>query len=85
MAKHLDAELNQQRLGQAANCNARSGFARARPLQNVARVVEVVFDGAGEVGVPRAGPGDRFALVLGAVDVFDWQRLRPVLPVLVAN
>src|SRR5207249_12281337 len=60
-----------------------SRFAGARALEDVARVVEVVFDDAGEVGVSGSRTSDRFFLVLGAVGVFNGQRFGPVLPVLV--
>ena len=51
--------MGQQGLGQGAEGHAGSGFAGAGALQDVTRVVEVVLDGAGQVGVtgPRAGYG----------------------------
>ena len=75
----------QKRLGQRADRHARRRFARAGALQDVARVVKIVLDGAGQIGVAGTRTGDRFALVLGAVDVFHGQRFGPVLPVLVAD
>ena len=76
----------EQRLGQRADGHARGGFAGAGALQNVAGVVEIVLDGAGEVGVagPRAGDG-LAACPSRAVGIFDGQRFGPVLPVLVAD
>src|SRR6266513_1645541 len=63
----------------------RPRLARARPLEDVARVLAVVLQAAGEVGVPGPGPGD-LAPPLGAPASTGGIRLRchhvlPVLPV----
>src|SRR5205085_9614590 len=48
-------------------------------------VMKIVLDGSGEVRVAGAGAGNRFALILGAVEILDGEDFSPVLPVLVAN
>jgi hypothetical protein len=85
VAQHLDAEFAQQRLGHGAHRHPRRRFAGAGALQNVARVVEIVLDGARQIGVARPRTRHRLALVLAALDVFHRQRFGPVLPVLVAD
>jgi hypothetical protein len=86
---HMSADFNrefaEQGLGQRAHRHPRRGFARTRPLENVPGVVKIVFDGAGEIGVSRPRPRERFLFVLGAFRVFHRQRVGPVLPVLVAD
>ena len=83
MAQHADAEFAQKRLRQRAHRDARRRLARAGALQNIARVVKIVLDRAGQIGVPGPGPRDRLLLVLGALDVLHRQRFGPVLPILV--
>ena len=75
----------EQCFGQRADGHARRGLARAGAFQNVAGVVEIVLDGAGQVGVAGTRARDRLVLVLGAVDILHRQRFGPVLPVLVAD
>src|SRR5256884_6878341 len=53
----LDAELFQQDLAYRAAGDSRHRFARARPLQDVARVPAVVLERAREIGVAGAGAG----------------------------
>src|SRR5437764_14735982 len=89
VAADFDPELFQQQLAHSAAGHARYGLARAGPLQDVARVLAVVLQAAGEVGVPRPGPGD-LAPPLGAPASTGGIRLRrhhvlPVLPVAVPH
>ena len=53
----LDAELAQERPRDAAGRDPGRRLARGRALQHVADVVEAVLEGAGQVGVARAGRG----------------------------
>src|SRR2546423_4794227 len=55
MRTDLDAELFQQQLADRAARHPGHRLAGARPLQDVARVLTVVFERAREIGVPRAG------------------------------
>src|SRR2546430_17679260 len=57
MRTDLDAELFQQDLAYRAAGDSRHRFARARPLQDVARVPAVVLERAREIGVAGAGAG----------------------------
>src|SRR5881409_688794 len=60
VAADFDPELFQQQLAHSAAGHARYGLARAGPLQDVARVLAVVLQAAGQVGVPwrrRSVPG----------------------------
>ena len=59
MAGDADAEAAQQLARQAAGGDARRRLARAGALEHVADVVVAVLDGAGEVGVARAGAASR--------------------------
>jgi hypothetical protein len=79
------AELVEESFGQGADGYASRRFAGAGAFENVAGFGEVVFDGAGEVGVAGARAGDGLLLVFGAIDVFDGQDASPVFPVLVYN
>ena len=72
-------------MASAPDGDARRGFAGAGALQNVAGVVEIVLDGAGEVGMAGTRAGDRLLLILSAFGIFHRKRLGPVLPVPVAN
>ena len=85
VAQHLDAEFAQQRLGQRAHGHARRRFAGAGALQNVARVMEIVLDGARQVGMAGPRPRHRLALVIGALGRFHGKRLSPVLPIPIAD
>ena len=62
MAQHADAELGQESLGQCADGDARSGFARAGAFQNIAGVMKVVFDRASQIGMSGPRARDRFLL-----------------------
>src|SRR3989440_12476798 len=55
MRTDLDAELFQQQLADRAARHPGHRLAGARPLQDVARVLAVVFERAREIGVPRGG------------------------------
>ena len=55
----LDAELAQERAGDAAGRDPGRGLARRGALEDVADVVEAVLERAGEVGVTGPDPGDR--------------------------
>src|SRR6059058_321779 len=57
MRTDFDAELFQQDLAYRAAGDSRHRFARARSLQDVARVPAVVLERAREIGVAGAGPG----------------------------
>src|SRR5437660_4094706 len=61
----LDPELLQQQLADGAAGDPRHGLPRTRPLEDVARVLTIVLQAAGQVGVPGPGPGD-LAPPLGA-------------------
>ena len=54
---HLDAEFPQELLTHCAACHARHGFSRTRALEDVARVLAIVFQRSGKIGV--AGPRPR--------------------------
>ena len=81
VAQDLDAEGAQHQLGNGAGGHACGGFARGGPLQDVAGVGEIVFEGAGEVGV--AGTRRSDGLVLGGIAGLDGELFFPVLPVAV--
>ena len=55
----LDAELAQERPGDAAGRDPRRRLARGRALEHVADVVEAVLERAGEVGMTGPDAGDR--------------------------
>src|SRR5881409_3107830 len=85
VAADFDAELFQQQLADSAAGDARYGLARAGPLQDVARVLAVVLQAAGQVGVPRPGPRD-LAPPLGPGGVgLRRHHVPPVLPVAVPH
>src|SRR3989441_6579750 len=54
----FDAKLLQQQLANRATGDPRHRLPGARPLEDVARVLAVVFQGAGQVGVSRPRPRD---------------------------
>src|SRR5436309_15598113 len=84
VAADFDPELFQQQLAHGAAGDARYGLARAGPLQDVACVLAVVLQAAGQVGVPRPGPRD-LASPLGPWGVgLGRHHIPPVLPVAVA-
>jgi len=57
VAEHGDAEFTEQSLGDSAHRDAGGGFAGTGALQDVACVMEVVLDGAGQVGVAGTRTG----------------------------
>ncbi len=79
MAQDFDTEVTEKLLDDGADGDARGGFTGAGTFEDIAGIGQVVFDGAGEVGV--AGPGARDGLVLRGIAGFDRQRFSPVLPV----
>src|SRR6266516_941891 len=88
VAADLDAELLEQQLAHGAAGDPRHSLPRARPLEDIARVLTVVLQAAGEIGVPGPGPGD-LAAPLGPPPT-GGVRLRrhhvlPVLPVAVPH
>ena len=67
MAADADAELREQSLRDGAGGHARRRLARRRALEDVARVVAIVLEDAGEIGVTGTHPRDRaFARSAGA-------------------
>ena len=82
-----DAELREQVPADGAGSDARSGLARGGALENVARVVAIVLEEAGEIGMARAHAGDpalaSLRRILGARrGVHDVQ---PVVPVTIRD
>src|SRR5437016_3687113 len=87
VAPDFDPELLQQQLADGAAGHPRHRLPRARPLQDVAGVLTVVLEAAGEIGVAWPGAGD-LAPPLGAPvgDVrFRRHHVLPVLPVAVPH
>src|SRR5437867_5774144 len=83
MGPDLDLELFQQHLADRAAGDPRHRLARACPLQDVARVLAVVLERAGEIGVPGAGTRD-LAAPLGTRRVrFGRHHVLPMLPIAV--
>ena len=82
VAQDLDAELAEKGLGERAGSDARGGLTRAGALEDIARVVKIVLERAGKVGMARTRPGKRLLFVLGALGVLYRQHFGPVLPVL---
>ena len=63
VTRDADPEAGQQLAGERSSRDTRRGFARARPLQDVAQVVHLVLHSAREVGV--SGPGARHGRAFG--------------------
>ena len=85
VAQDFDAELAEKRLGQRAGRDARGCFARRSAFENVARIVKIEFLRAGKIGVAGARRGQAALRVLGAVAIFDRQRLLPIFPVAILD
>ena len=79
MAEYFSPDDLQQQLGYRAHGDARRRFAGRRPLQHVARFRQVVFESAGQIGVPGTRRGH--SLILRRIARCHRQRLFPVLPV----
>src|SRR2546429_3087048 len=79
----FDAELFQQDLADRAAGDPRHRFARARPLQDVARVAAIVFERAREVGVARTGAGHLTSPLRTGRVGFRRHDVLPMLPVAV--
>src|SRR6266516_2328074 len=85
VAADFDAELLQQQLAHRTAGDPRHGLARAGPLQDVACVLAVVLQAAGQVGMSRPGPRD-LAPPLGPGGVrLGRHHVPPVLPVAVPH
>src|SRR3989441_12879237 len=85
MGPDFDLELFQQHLADRAAGDPRHRLARARPLQDVPRVLAVVLERAGEIGVPGARARDLAAPLgtpssTGGVGL-GRHHLLPVLPI----
>src|SRR5437016_6526683 len=86
VAADLDAELLQQQLAHGAAGDPRHSLPRARPLENIARVLTIVLQAAGEIGVPGPGPGDLAPPLGPSGDVrLGRHHVLPVLPVAVPH
>src|SRR5579863_7589715 len=57
VAQNLDTEVPEKLLDDRADGDTRRGFASASPFENVTGLGKIVFNSAGEVGMP--GPGTR--------------------------
>src|SRR5881396_1428312 len=89
MGPDVDPELFQQHLAHRAARDPRHRLARARPLQDVPRVLAVVLERAGEIGVPGARARDLtsplgFPLCPGGVGL-GRHHVLPVLPIAVPH
>src|SRR2546425_23082 len=85
MSLDFSAEFTQQRLRQRSHSHPRRGFSGARPLQNIARVVKIIFDRSRQISMSGTRPGERFLLIFRALRVFHRQSLGPISPIFVAN
>ena len=85
VAEHADAKLRQKCFGERAHRDPGRGFARAGAFQDVAGVVEIVFDGARQVGMTGPRTRHRLLLVFRAIDVFHRKRFGPVFPIFVLD
>src|SRR2546430_11579671 len=81
----FDAELFQQDLADGAAGDPRDRFARARPLQDVARVAAIVFERAREVGVAGTGAGHLTSPLRPGRVGFRRHDVLPMLPVAVPD
>src|SRR2546429_5627385 len=79
----FDAELFQQDLADGTAGDPRHRFARAGPLQDVARVAAIVFDRAREVSVAGAGAGHLTPPLRTRRVRFPGHDVLPMLPVAV--
>ncbi len=86
MTSDADAELAQEPLADRRRRDARRGLASRGALENVARVVAIVLEEAGEVGVAGAHARDRALARNAGVGVGRGVHdLLPVLPVAIAD
>ena len=85
MAQHFAFKLAEQQLGNRARCHARGGFPRRRALQDVPRIMEIEFHGAGQVRVARARRGQTALGAFGVRKLFNGERLFPVGPVAILD
>jgi hypothetical protein len=76
---HLDADLGEKRFSHRAGRDLDRGLPRARPLERVPDVVVAELQRSGEVGVARAGQGDRCAALPGRL-AGGRPRAHPPLP-----
>src|SRR5438309_10480343 len=86
VAPDFDPEPPQQPPAHGAAGDPRHSLPRARPLENIARVLTIVLQAASEIGVPGPGPGD-LAPPLGPTGGVRLRRhhVLPVLPVAVPH
>src|SRR6202789_1946859 len=83
MAGNLNAESAEQHLGDRSAGYAGCGLSCGGTLQDVASILEVVFERSGEVGVAGTRAGHGFVLL--RVASFDREDLLPVLPIAVGE
>src|SRR4029077_17537808 len=79
MTQDFDSERAQELFRDCADGDAGSGLARRGTFQDVAGFGKIVFESACEIGVARAGRGDR--LMFGRIAFAGGERFLPVLPV----
>src|SRR5438093_781111 len=85
MGPDLDLELFQQHLAHRAAGDPRHRLARARPLQDVPRVLAVELERPGEIGVPGARARDLTAALGPARVGLGRHHVLPVLPIAVPH
>ena len=83
MACHFDFKGGQEQLRHCASGDPGSRLACARPFQHVSALAEVVLEASGQVGMSRAGRGERLILCAGLRPVIDRKGILPVRPILV--
>jgi hypothetical protein len=81
MAGDFRAELAQQEFGESGCGYTRGGFAGGGAFEDVARVVEIKFLRAGEIGVTGAGRDEFFLRRIVFGSVFDGENFLPIGPV----
>ena len=79
VTEDFDAEFAEEKFGDGAYGDTGGGLAGGGAFEDVASFREVVFQGAGEIGVAGAGRGN--TLVLCGIALADGQGFLPVLPV----
>ena len=85
MAQHFTCKLAEQKFGNRACCHTRGGLPRRRALQNVPRIMEIEFHGAGQIRVARARRGQPALGAFGVRKLFNRERLFPVGPVTILD
>ena len=85
VTEDLDAERPQKFLRHRPGGHTRGGLARAGPLQNVARVLEVELQHPGQVGVARARALQRALLIRQRRALLHRQGVFPMRPIQVGN